>query len=60
MFRNERCDAPLHSHTAVFSDAAALIEANALYWECENWTSVAEPYVGQSAAGIREAASSNL
>ncbi|MFC7266580.1 hypothetical protein [Streptomyces lutosisoli] len=42
---------------AVFADADALIEADALYWECESWIPVVEPKVGQSAAGVREAAS---
>lgn len=42
---------------AVFADADALIEADALYWECESWIPVVEPKVGQSTAGVREAAS---
>lgn len=41
----------------VFADADALIEADALYWECENWTPVIEPKARQSTAGVREAAS---
>ncbi|MDX3636499.1 hypothetical protein OG920_30625 [Streptomyces europaeiscabiei] len=42
---------------AVFPDADALIEADALYWECESWIPVVEKKAGQSTAGVREAAS---
>ncbi|GLX18892.1 hypothetical protein [Streptomyces lavendulae] len=42
---------------AVFPDADTLIEADALYWECESWIPVVEPKPGQSQAGVREAAS---
>ncbi|MER6159660.1 hypothetical protein ABT147_29610 [Streptomyces sp. NPDC001868] len=42
---------------AVFADADALIEADALYWECESWIPVVEPKVGQSVEGVGEAAS---
>ncbi|MFM9692358.1 hypothetical protein [Streptomyces europaeiscabiei] len=42
---------------AVFAEADALIEADALYWECESWIPVVEPKVGQSTTGVREAAS---
>jgi hypothetical protein len=42
---------------AVFPDADALIEADALYWECESWMPVVEPKVGQSTVGVWEAAS---
>jgi hypothetical protein len=42
---------------AVFADADTLIEADALYWECESWIPVVEPKVRQSTAGVWEAAS---
>ncbi|MFG2732949.1 hypothetical protein [Streptomyces canus] len=42
---------------AVFPDPETLIEADALYWECESWIPVVKPEVGQSTARVREAAS---
>ncbi|MFF5705861.1 hypothetical protein ACFY7H_25790 [Streptomyces sp. NPDC012794] len=42
---------------AVFPDPDALIEADALYWECERWIPVIEPEPQQSTAGVWEAAS---
>ncbi|RSS36578.1 hypothetical protein EF912_35410 [Streptomyces sp. WAC07061] len=42
---------------AVFPDVDALIEADALYWECESWIPVVEPKPGQSPVGVWEAAS---
>lgn len=42
---------------AVFANADALIEADALYWECKSWIPVVEPKGGQSPAGVREAVS---
>lgn len=35
----------------------SVIEADALYWECESWIPVVEPTVGQSVEGVGEAAS---